>query len=104
MDTRTALGRDAEWHHNVKVIRIADDLDDTWRERAAELDRDFRRAEATEGVGDEPRVERDRRVLSLDRRVDLRRLVSHLGCVRADDDRGMIGWIHLEAQHVRRVL
>ena len=49
-----SLGRDAERHHHVKVVGIADDLDDTWRERPAELKRDLGRGQTAERVVDEP--------------------------------------------------
>src|SRR5437868_14874483 len=62
--TRTS-GGNAERHHDVQVAVVPDDLDDARREWAAELELDLGCGQAAEGVGDEARVEGDRRVLSL---------------------------------------
>src|SRR5213594_472951 len=87
----------------MKITVVADDLDDARRERATELERDLRSRQARERVGNEPRVERDRRRLTLDGGVDLPGVVTNFGGVRRDDERRLVRWIHLEPQHVRCV-
>ena len=47
------LGRDAEWHHDVEVAVVPDDLDDARRQRTAELECDLGRGDAAESVRDE---------------------------------------------------
>src|SRR5260221_13321949 len=67
---RTRSARDPQRHHHVEVAVVADDPNDTWSERSAELERDLGRGEASEGGGHEARVERDGRGLALDRGLE----------------------------------
>src|SRR6267378_1655069 len=48
---RLRSGRDSERHHHMKIAVVADDLDDTGGEGAAELERDLRSREARKRVG-----------------------------------------------------
>src|SRR5713101_1095073 len=97
------LGRDAEGHHHMKIAVVPDDLDDAWREGAAELERDLWGHQARQRIGDEARVESDRRGLPFDGGVDTTGVVTDLRCVGGDHEWRIVGRVHLKSQHVRGI-
>src|SRR5256885_16483422 len=84
----------------MKITVVADDLDDSGGEGAAELERDLRRREARERVGYETRVERDGRGLAFHGGVDSSRVVADFGSVCRDHERRFIGGVRSEERRV----
>ena len=82
---------------------VADGLEDAGRERPVELERELLGIDVCQHVGQEARVERDRRPVAFDRRFDPANVIADLG-VRADRDPGVPLEPDSELDDVRRLV
>ena len=92
-----------ERHDDVDVAVVADRLEDARRERPVQLEGELVRVDVRQDVRQEAGVERDRRPVALDRRLDPADVVADLG-VRADGDPAVAVEPDAELDDVRRLV